>query len=306
MPPARCRRRWGGFLDDVDRFDDEFFGISPREAVGIDPQQRLLLEVSWEALEDAGHAPERLFGSPAGVFIGIASIDYAVLQATSGLDRISGRLLCHRLRPQRRLGTAVLCPRPAGTGDLGRHGLLVVAGGGAPGLPEPAGRRVPARPGRRRQPDPGAGAPHRLSKARMLAPDGRCKAFDAAADGFVRGEGCGVVVLKRLSDALADGDRIRAVIRGTAVNQDGRSSGLTAPNGPAQEAVIRAALRNAGIDADRLEYVEAHGTGTALGDPIEAQALAAVLGERRRRPACGSARSRRTSATPRRPRGWPG
>ncbi len=118
-----------------------------------------------------------------------------------------------------------------------------------------------------------------LSKSRMMAADGRCKAFDAAADGFVRAEGCGVVVLKRLSDALASGDRIRAVLKGSAVNQDGRSSGLTAPNGPSQEAVIRAALRNAGIEAGRLSYIEAHGSGTALGDPIEARAIAAVLAD---------------------------
>jgi acyl transferase domain-containing protein/SAM-dependent methyltransferase/acyl carrier protein len=277
--PGKMSTRWGGFLDDVDRFDDEFFGISPREAVGIDPQQRLLLEVCWRALEDAGHAPERLFGNLAGVFMGVASIDYAVLQAKSGstdlVDAYYATGFSHSVASGR-VAYVLGLQGPAISVDTACSSSLVAVHLACQSLR--AGECQLALAG-------GINlilAPElhiSLSRARMLAPDGRCKTFDAAADGFVRAEGCGVVVLKRLSDALADGDRIRALIRGSAINQDGRSSGLTVPNGPSQEAVIRAALRNAGIGAERLQYVEAHGTGTALGDPIEARALAAVLEE---------------------------
>ena len=279
LAPGKMTTRWGGFLEGVDRFDEEFFGISPREAVGIDPQQRLLLEVSWRAMEDAGQAPDRLFGTPAGVFVGIASVDYALLQARNGspelLDAYYATGFTHSVASGR-LSYVLGLQGPSLSVDTACSSSLVAVHLACQSLR--AGEcRLALAGGINLILGPEIHIA--LSKARMMAADGRCKVFDAAADGFVRAEGCGVVVLKRLSDALADGDRIRAVLKGSAINHDGRSSGLTAPNGPSQEAVIRAALRNAGIEADRLQYVEAHGTGTALGDPIEARALAAVLGD---------------------------
>jgi acyl transferase domain-containing protein/SAM-dependent methyltransferase len=277
--PGKISTRYGGFLRDVDRFDADFFGISPREAAGIDPQQRLLLEVSWRALEDAGQAPDRLFGAAAGVFVGISSFDYPLLQFREDpagfLDAYYATGIAHSVASGRLAytlglrGPALSIDTACSSSLVAVHVACQSLRAGECDLALAGGVNLILGP-----------VLHvALSKARMLAPDGRCKAFDASADGFIRSEGCGVVVLKRLRDATADGDRIRAVIRGSAVNQDGRSSGLTAPNGPSQEAVIRAALRNARIDADRLQYVEAHGTGTALGDPIEARALASVVGE---------------------------
>jgi acyl transferase domain-containing protein/trans-aconitate methyltransferase len=279
--PGRIATRWGGFLDRVDAFDAEFFGITPREAVGMDPQQRLLLEVAWEALEHAGQAPGRLAGSPTGVFVGIGTNDYAELRLMRGdpleIDAYlasgsshsvaSGRLsyLLGLVGPSLSLDTA--CSSSLVAVHLAVQSLragecrMALAGGvNLILLPEML---------------------MTLSKAHMMAADGRCKAFDARADGFVRAEGCGMVVLKRLADALAEGDSVLAVVRGSAVNQDGRTSGLTAPNGPSQESVIRAALADAGVAPADVSYVETHGTGTALGDPIEAQALGAVLREGR-------------------------
>jgi acyl transferase domain-containing protein len=275
--PGRIATRSGGFIGAVDRFDAGFFGIAPREAQGMDPQQRLLLEVSWEALEHAGQAPDRLEGSRTGVYVGMCSSDYAYMQLmsedrtlldahfTSGIAHsiVSGRLsyLLGLQGPSLTLDTACssslvavhLACQALRTGDC----RMALAGGVNLIL----------------SPDLYIA----LSHSRMLAPDGRCKTFDAAADGFARGEGCGMVVLKRLSDAQADGDRVLAVIRGSAVNQDGPSSGLTAPNGPAQEAVIREALAHAGVTPGEVGYVEAHGSR------------------------CGWARSRPTSATSRPP-----
>lgn len=279
--PGKMSTRWGGFLTGIDGFDPRFFGISPREAISMDPQQRLILEVSWEALEHAGQAPDRLAGSQTAVFIGMSSNEYSRLYAQAvdptdidmylstgnALSIAAGRLsyFLGLQGPSMVVDTAcssslvavhVAC-RSLRTGDCD----LALAGGVNIILtPE---------------------VTITLSKAHMMAADGRCKAFDAAADGFVRSEGCGIVVLKRLSDALAHGDNILALIRGTAINHDGRSSGLTAPNGLAQQALIRKALANARVEPGQVQYIEAHGTGTVLGDPIEAQALAAVLGNDR-------------------------
>ncbi|MCK6559447.1 acyltransferase domain-containing protein [candidate division KSB1 bacterium] len=279
--PGKMSTRWGGFLDHIDHFDADFFGISPREAMTMDPQQRLLLTVAWEALEHAGQAPDQLMGSRTGVFIGIAAFDYPAMQmqflehnqidayyaSGSSHSIASGRLsyFFGLQGPSISLDTAcsssLVCVHLACNSLRQRECNLALAGGVNLII-----------------------APELLinfSKAHMMAGDGRCKTFDAAADGFVRGEGAALVVLKRLSDALADRDNILAVIRGSAVNQDGRSSGITAPNGPAQKAVIRQALQNAGVTAAEIGYVETHGTGTSLGDPIEAQALGAVMAEAR-------------------------
>ncbi len=277
--PAKMSTRWAGLLDQVDQFDGEFFGIAPREAAAMDPQQRLLLEVAYETLNDAGRPPESLSDSSAGVFFAVYNTDYARLQfsdpATIGAHTSSGtshgvaagRLsyLLNLHGPSMAIDTA--CSSSLVAVHLACQSLragecsLALAGGVSTLItPEET---------------------ISLSKWGMLAPDGRCKAFDAAANGFVRGEGCGIVALKRLTDALADGDRIYALVRGSAVNQDGRSTVLTAPNGLAQEAVLRQALKNARIVGAQVTYVEAHGTGTALGDPIEVEALAAVVGQPR-------------------------
>ena len=275
--PGRIATRCGGFLHTIDQFDPSFFNISPREAMGIDPQQRLLLEVSWEALEHAGQAPDRLERSPTGVYMGVCSSDYTYLQLktrdpalldahfTSGIAHsvISGRVsyVLGLQGPSMTIDTA--CSSSLVAVHLAcnalRNGECRMALAGGVNLILAPDLFIA------------------LSHSRMLAPDGRCKTFDAAGDGFARGEGCGVIVLKRLSDAQADGDRILALIRGSAVNQDGPSSSLTAPNGPAQEAVIREALNRAGVAPREVGFVEAHGTGTQLGDPLEINALGAVF-----------------------------
>ena len=278
--PGKMYVKSGGFLQNVDQFDPAFFGMSPREAINLDPQHRLLLEVSWEALENAGLVPDEWVDSQTGVFIGIGgSVDYARLigDDINKIDGYSGTgttfsAAAGRLSyifgfkgPCMAVDTA--CSSSLVTLHLACQSLrnnesnMALVGGVSLGL----------------RPESNIN----LSKARMLAPDGRCKTFDESADGFGRGEGSAAIVLKRLSDAVADGDNILAVIRGSAVNQDGRSSGLTAPNGPSQKAVIRQALANAGVAAHEIDYLEAHGTGTALGDPIEVQALAEVLGKDR-------------------------
>jgi acyl transferase domain-containing protein/SAM-dependent methyltransferase len=274
--PGKMSTRHGAFLDHVDRFDAEFFGISPREAASMDPQQRLLLEVAWHALEDAGTAPGSLAGSRTGVYVGISSGDYgralyahrdaidAYFATGNAFSVASGRLsyFLGTHGPSIAVDTAcsssLVALHVACQGlRLGECDRALVGGVNLVLTPE---MNV------------------NFSKARMMAPDGRCKTFDAAADGYVRGEGCCVLVLRRLPDALRDGDRILAVVRGSALNQDGRSGGLTAPNGPAQEDVLRAALDAAGVPGSAVGYVEAHGTGTPLGDPIEMGALGAVLG----------------------------
>jgi acyl transferase domain-containing protein/acyl carrier protein len=279
--PGKMYTRYGSFLEEVDKFDPVFFGISPREAENIDPQQRLLLEVSWEALEHAGIAPERLKGSQTGIFIGSCFDDYSRFSIHSGdpsrIDAYNslgsarsiaaGRLsyLLDLQGPSIQLDTAcsssVLTVHLACQSLRSRECHLALAGGVNLML----------------SPEVMVG----LCQLKALSMDGHCKTFDATADGYVRGEGCGVVVLKRLSDAIADGDNILALIRGSAVNHDGRSNGLTAPNGLAQEALLCQALSNAKVNPSQIQYVEAHGTGTSLGDPIEVLALGKVLGKGR-------------------------
>jgi acyl transferase domain-containing protein/acyl-CoA synthetase (AMP-forming)/AMP-acid ligase II len=274
--PGKIVSRRGGFVRGVDRFDAAFFGIAPAEAAYVDPQQRLLLEVTWEALEHAGQSPAELAGTTSGVFVGIGTADYFHLQAEAGaLTAYSATGTAHSVAANR-LSYALDLRGPSVAVDTACSSSLVALhlacqslGAGETDVAIAGGVNLIL-------------APHlsiALSQARMLAPDGRCKAFDASADGYGRGEGCGIVVLKRLSDAVRDGQRVLSLVRGSAVRQDGQTSGLSAPNGPAQQAVIRGALEAAGVTPDRLTYVEAHGTGTPLGDPVETQALAAVLGE---------------------------
>ena len=281
--PSRTYSRWGAFLREVDRFDAEFFRISPREAAAMDPQQRLLLEVAWEALENAGVAPQDLRESLTGVFMGIGIGDYATLRSRGrGTD----------LDPYAGTGTAFAFSAGRLSYFLGLRGpSLAVDTACSSSLVAVHLACQSLRNGESRAALAGGVhlmlSPHTfvyLSRLEALSKTGRCRTFDAGADGYVRGEGCGVLVLKRLDDALADGDQVWAVIRGSAVNHDGPSGGLTIPSGPAQEAVLRAALADAGVSASDVDYVECHGTGTALGDPIEVRALGEVLGKRRSRP----------------------
>jgi acyl transferase domain-containing protein/short-subunit dehydrogenase/acyl carrier protein len=281
-PPAADRGnlgRRGGYLNALDQFDPLFFGISPREATAVDPQQRLLLETSHEALERAGLAVHSLAGSLTGVYVGISAGDYAELQMTERTDSdpykgTGGALSVSAGRisfvygfegPAIALDTA--CSSSLVAVHLAVQGLRA----GETDLALAGGVNVILRPI----------STTLLTQMGMLSADAACKPFDAAADGFVRGEGCGMIALKRLSDAQAAGDPILAVIRGSAVNSDGRSSGLTVPRGPAQEAVVRAALASAGLQPGDIDFVEAHGTGTPLGDPIEMEALAAALARNR-------------------------
>jgi acyl transferase domain-containing protein/NADPH:quinone reductase-like Zn-dependent oxidoreductase/acyl carrier protein len=277
--PGKMSTRYGGFIDRIAEFDAAYFGIAPREAVRMDPQQRLLLEVAYEALDDAGQTHERLGGTRAGVFIASYGNDYGhlLLSDRSLIDAHTGTGTAQSIAANR-LSYLLNLQGPSMTIDTAcssslvavhlacqslRHGECPVAIAGGVSLIVSPEMTIS------------------LSKWGFMAPDGRCKTFDARADGFVRGEGCGVIVLKRLSDALADGDRILALIRGSAVNQDGRSTVLTAPNGLAQQAVIRQALDNAQLSPSQITYIEAHGTGTSLGDPIEVEALAEVYGQDR-------------------------
>ena len=244
--PGRMSVRNGGFLDRVDGFDAAFFGITPREALTMDPQQRLLLEVAWEALEHAGLAPDRLAGSQTGVFVGICNSDHFQRLVHRGEEAIDAYLAsgsAHSVAAGRisyflgLQGPALSIDTACSSSLVALHAACQSLRQGESSLALCGGVNIMCSPE----------TTIALSKAHMLAPDGRCKTFDARADGFSRGEGCGVLVLKRLDEALAAGDRVLAVIRGTAVNQDGRSGGLTVPNGPAQEAVIRAALADAGV-----------------------------------------------------------
>ncbi|WP_226000285.1 non-ribosomal peptide synthetase/type I polyketide synthase [Paenibacillus sp. BJ-4] len=277
--PGKTYSRHGGFLSDIDVFDAGLFNISRPEAMEMDPQHRILLELSWEALERSGQSPDRLAGHPTGVFLGLSYSDYQRLQfmdierlgpyAVSGgaLSTAAGRIsYCLGLQgPSIAVDTA--CSSSLMAVHLACQSLLngeceiALAGG--------ANLTI---------------APQlyiSLSKAKMLSPTGRCHTFDSTADGYVRGEGCAVIVLKKLSDAQAAKDNILAVIRGSAANQDGRTNGLTAPSKAAQTSVIREALCNAGVLPNEVQYVEAHGTGTVLGDPIEIHALADAFCEER-------------------------
>lgn len=277
--PGKMSTRWGAFLDEVDKFDASFFGISPREAARMDPQQRILLEVCWEALENAGQSESSMSGSVTGVFGGICATDYWFLQAgdVRQFDGYAGLGGCHSIAVGRlsylldlrgasvavdtACSSSLVAVHLACQSLLTRECNMAVAGG--------VNLMV---------------APHAtvfLSKWGMMAPDGRCKTFDSKANGIVRGEGCGFVVLKRLSDAQAAGDQVLALIRGSATSQDGRGTRLSAPNGRAQQAVVRRALEVAGVAPDQISFVETHGTGTPIGDPIEIEALAEVIGQPR-------------------------
>ncbi|MEM6400937.1 MAG: beta-ketoacyl synthase N-terminal-like domain-containing protein, partial [Cyanobacteria bacterium P01_D01_bin.116] len=273
--------RNGGFIENVDQFDPHFFGISAKEAASMDPQQRLLLEAAWEALEYGGQSPQQLNGSRTGVFMGLFMDDYSRFNLYSGdHDRIDGYSslgnsrsvavgrIAHFLGLQ---GPVMQLDTACSSALLAVHLASQSLRSGECNMALAGGVNLIL------SPEASIG----LSKMRALAPDGRCKTFDAAADGYGRGEGCGVVVLKRLSDAVANGDNILAVVRGSAVNHDGASSGLTVPNGLAQEALIKEALENSGVEPLEISYVETHGTGTALGDPIEVRALGSVLCEGR-------------------------
>jgi acyl transferase domain-containing protein/acyl carrier protein len=272
--------RRGGFLSQVDGFDPHFFGISPREATTMDPQQRLLLETAWEAIESAGIAPDSLVGSATGVFVGITTSDYGellrrddttepeVYTATGSVLNAAAGRLSFTFGFQ---GPCAAVDTACSSSLVAVHLACQSLRNGESNLALAGGVNVILTPD----------AMVLFSRWGMMAPDGTCKTFDAAADGFVRSEGCAVVALKRLSDALADGSPILAVIRNSAVNSDGRSSGLTAPNGLAQQALLRAALNKADLQPGDIDYVEAHGTGTPLGDPIEVEALGAVMCEGR-------------------------
>ncbi len=276
--PGKLSTNRGGYLPQIDGFDAQFFGISPREAAYMDPQQRLMLEVSWEAMEDAGLAPERLAGTDVGVFVGAFTLDYKAIQL--------GRLNRHLIDAHTATGAMMTMVSnrisyvfdfrgPSMSIDTACSSSLVAVHlacqsirGGECSIALAGGVNVMVTP------------EYTIaeSKGGFLAPDGRSKPFSASANGYGRAEGAGAVVLKPLAAAMAAGDPIYAVIRGSAVNQDGRTNGITVPSGAAQERLIHEACRRAGVSPGRIQYVEAHGTGTPVGDPIEIGALAAALG----------------------------
>lgn len=270
--------KWGGFVKDIDQFDPQFFGIAPREAARMDPQQRMLLEVAWEAMENGGIPADQLAGSKTAVYVGIGGADYSKVPSqfadyyhhidahigtgnalSIAANRISYIFDLHG--PSAAVDTACSSASLAihmAVESLRRRECTAALAGGVNAIITPETTIA-------------------FSKARMLSPEGKCRPFDAAANGYVRGEGCGLVLLKRLVDAERDGDQILAVIRATSVNQDGRTSGISAPNGQSQQECIRAAHAQAGVAPADISYIEAHGTGTPLGDPIEMQALAEVF-----------------------------
>ena len=276
--PGKMYARRGVFLDDLDKMDPEFFGISPREATWVDPQQRLLLEVGYEAIQRAGWTPEAI-GESTGVFVGWMHNDYQNEASDSFLNLnpyiatgAAGSFLCGRLAyylglqgPSIAVDTACsssLVALHLAIQSLQRHDCDQALVGGVNAICSPTTNILTCR-------------------IKALSPTGQSRAFDAAADGYLRGEGCGVVTLRRLSDAEKNGDSILGIIRGSAVGHNGFSSGLTAPNPKSQTKVIRQALERANIDPDQVAYLEAHGTGTELGDPIEIQAAAAALAQDR-------------------------
>lgn len=270
---------YGGFVNDVDKFDPVFFGISPREAIQIDPQQRFTLEVAWQALEDAGINPDSLAGGNTGVFIGICTYDYSrfssgrknlfdVYTGTGTSLSIAANRISYILDLR---GPSVAVDTACSSSLVALHLACQSIRSGQSSIAIAGGVNLLLAPDWNVV----------FTEADMLASDGRCKTFDERADGYVRSEGCGIVILKKLSDAIKDGDRIYSVIRGSAINQDGRSNGLTAPNGPSQEAVIAAALADADVKPNEVNYLETHGTGTPLGDPIEVNSLTKVITKER-------------------------
>jgi 1-acyl-sn-glycerol-3-phosphate acyltransferase len=275
--PGKIYTRWGGFIDCIDKFDAEFFGISPRETSRIDPQHRLLLELAWEALEDSGQDASALAGTRTGVFVGICSHDYGDILAHPGNRRlvdahvtignslsIAANRVSHFFDFR---GPSVAVDTACSSSLTALHLACQSLTDDKCNLAIAAGVNLLLTP------ESTLG----IAKAGMLSPDGRCKAFDSRANGYVRGEGAGVVVLKPLAGALEDRDRIYAVIRGTAVNQDGHTTGIMVPRKEAQEALLREALQEAKITPSAVQYIEAHGTGTPVGDPIEASAIGAVM-----------------------------
>jgi phthiocerol/phenolphthiocerol synthesis type-I polyketide synthase D len=276
MAPGRMPTKWGAFINDVAGFDSEFFGITPREAVSMDPQQRVALEVAWEALENAGLAPDKLGETRAAVMLGVYYNEYQslVAQNINTIDAYSATGNAHSVTVGRIAyllglrGPAVAVDTACSSSLVSVHLACQSLRMRESDLALAGGVNLALRPETQLA----------LGKWGMLSPRGKCNPFDAQADGFVRGEGAGMVVLKRLTDAVRDGDRVLAVVRGSALNQDGRSNGLTAPNAPAQREVIARALRAADVTAASVNFVETHGTGTALGDPIEFDALAAAYG----------------------------
>jgi acyl transferase domain-containing protein/NADPH:quinone reductase-like Zn-dependent oxidoreductase/SAM-dependent methyltransferase/acyl carrier protein len=279
--PGKSIARRGGFLEGIDQFDPQFFGISPREAPYVDPQHRLLLETAWEAIEDAGLVLDLERGTDLGVFVGISHNDYQAIQGTpwehSGIGPHSPTGCAHSIAANRisycfnLRGPSVAMDTACSSALTAVHAACEHIRAGRGDVALAGGVTVMITPG----------GFIGFSRASMLSPEGRCKAFDASADGFVRGEGAGMVLLKRLSQALADGDPIHGVIIGTALNQDGHTNGISLPSAEAQARLVREACSDAGIAPSQIGFVEAHGTGTAVGDPIEAHALAAALCEDR-------------------------
>jgi acyl transferase domain-containing protein/acyl carrier protein len=275
--PGKIYSRYGGYIDGIDGFDPEFFGVSPREAVWIDPQQRLVLETAWEGLERAGYSPASLRGSRTGIFVGVGANEYSHLLSANSVEKIEPQFITGNAlnaitgRVAYALGLegpAVAVDTACSSSLVAVHQAVQALHSGDCDLALAGGVNVLLSPV----------TIIAASRARMLSPNGRCATFDASADGYVRSEGCGILVLKRLSDALRDGDRVAAVIPSSAVNQDGASSGLTVPNGGAQQRLIATALARAGLAGGDVDYLEAHGTGTPLGDPIEVQAAGAAYG----------------------------
>lgn len=273
--PGKTSTRWGGFLRDVDQFDADFFGFSAFEAERMDPQQRLVLEVAWEALENAGVVPAALAGSSTGVFLGVSHSDYdrLIYKDLQRISPIHGISTYHCIAANR-LSYVLDLRGPSLAIDTACSSALVAAHLACQSLrSHECDLAIVGGVNLMLSPEETIG----LSKAGMMAADGRCKTFDQSADGYVRGEGCGILILKRAADARADGDRVLARLRGSAMNQGGLTNGLGAPNGPAQQALLRRALAVAGVAPAQVSYVEAQGLGTALGDQIEVRALRAVL-----------------------------
>ena len=275
--PGKMHTMRGGFMDvPVDRFDPSFFNISPKEAMVMDPQQRILLELSWEALEDAAINPETIRGADAGVFIGVSTIDYSDIGIHDNLDCVNSYSLTGSCQSALagRISFILGLEGPSMAIDTACSSSLVAIDNACShlrlrktGLALAGGFNLILSPDLQVC----------LTKLQALSPDGLCKSFDAGANGYVRSEGGGLVVLKRLDDALEAGDRVLGVIRGSFVNQDGQSTGISAPNGKSQEKVIQSALREAGVGADRIDYIEAHGTGTRVGDKTEITAIGNVM-----------------------------